>query len=413
MKHVLLLATHWPEPASSAAGLRTLQLMRVFLDAEWRITFMTAAERRPYSEELPEEVDVLPLQLNSSAMDPVFEQLQPDLVWFDRFMMEEQYGWRIRQMCPNAKCMLDTVDLHSLRENRHRALNENRDFEPRDWFSELALREIAAMYRCDLNVMISEAEIEILCGQISFPESLLHYTPFLLAKEEQRMVSASASFEQRRDFVTLGNMRHPPNADSIRYLYNDLWPEIRRQCPQACMLVYGADATPSIQQLHQPQRGFRIEGRADDALEVLSRARVLLAPLRFGAGLKGKLLDAMRSGTPSVTTSIGAEGMHGDYAWPGVIAEDPADCISVAVDLYTNAEAWKNAQNKIEALMTGRFDREGHTSLFMERIERLLHEPCVVPKDHLIGALLRHHQHRSNEYMSRWIEAKNMAKPEG
>jgi len=238
----------------------------------------------------------------------------------------------------------------------------------------------------------------------------LHVTPFLLPLEEQRISPALPGFGQRKNFCTIGNFRHPPNADSVRYLYEEIWPDLRERCPEAAMNVYGADLTPALQSLHQPGKGFFIKGRAGHAVETLSSSRVCLAPLRFGAGLKGKLLDAMRAGTPSVTTPIGAEGMQGSASWPGAIESDPARFVAAATDLYQNEHSWKAARQQIKPLLSERFDRDLHGPALMERVHTLLEEPADASRDQLTGALLRHHQHRSNEYMSRWIEAKNASK---
>ncbi|MDF3130662.1 glycosyltransferase [Kiritimatiellaeota bacterium B1221] len=410
MKKLLYLAANWPEPASSAAGTRTLQLLSLFREEDWEITLLSAAEKRPHTARLPSDIRTLPLWLNDSKMDAVFEELNPEAVIFDRFMLEEQYGWRIESCCPGALRILDSIDLHSLREIRRKALHENRKPEMKDWFCDSALREIASIHRCDLTLLISDAEYEILTRELHLPASLLTVLPFLLSPEEQQSWQDSPSFSDRTGFVSIGNFRHPPNADSIQYLYKTLWPQIRKQCPEADMHVYGADITPAIQTLHQPRKGFHVHGRADDALEVMRNARVCLAPLRFGAGLKGKLLDAMLAGTPSVTTPIGAEGMQGHYEWPGAIAESPDDWVAAAIDLHQQESTWTKAQQHIAPLLAGRFDRTRFKPSFLDQISRLASLAHRHAPDQLTGALLRHHQHRSTEYMSRWIEAKNRTK---
>jgi len=407
LKKILLLASNWPEPASSAAGSRTLQLLDLFLEDGWQLTFMTAAELRPHSAPLPKEVDILPLTLNSSEMDDVFKNLDPDLVWFDRFMLEEQYGWRIAAVCPHAKRMLDTIDLHSLRDIRQKALHQNRKPQRSDWFSDVALRELASIYRSDLSLLISDAEERILTEELNIPKSLLHITPFLLSESEQKGDTTLPEFAKRKDFVTIGNFRHPPNADSVRFLYESIWPAIRSACPDAKLSIYGADLTAAIQTLHQPDKGFFLQGRAENAIEVLSHYRVCLAPLRFGAGLKGKLLDAMHAGTPSVTTSIGAEGMQGPFIWPGAVKDEPAAFVKAAIDLYQQESLWFSAQKQISPLLKGRFDKKTHGDKLLQRIHNLRETASASSIDQLTGALLRHHQHRSTEYMSRWIEAKN------
>lgn len=368
---------------------------------------MTAAEPRTHSASLPESVEIRPLQLNSGNMDAVFSSLAPDLIWFDRFILEEQYGWRISAACPSAKRILDTIDLHCLREIRRAALHQNRQPEFADWFSDISLRELASIYRSDLSLLISDAEYSILTETLKLPSSLLHVTPFLVRPEDQTLPGQSPHFGERKNFITMGNFRHAPNADSVRYLYEILWPGIRKECPHAKMNVFGADLTPALAELNQPEKGFFVRGRADNALQMMKQSRVCLAPLRYGAGQKGKLLDAMLAGTPSVTTSIGAEGMQGDSPWPGAVENHPEAFRNAAIRLYQSETDWQSAHSFIPGLLKARFDQPTHAKALLKRIQILMDTPRNSTPEHLTGALLRHHQHRSTEYMSRWIEAKN------
>ncbi|WFB35465.1 glycosyltransferase [Kiritimatiellota bacterium B12222] len=404
---LLYLAANWPEPASSAAGTRSLQLLSLFLETGWDITVMSAAERRAHSAPLPSTIHTQSLLLNDSKMDKVFASLSPDVVIFDRFMLEEQYGWRIAKSCPQAIRILDTIDLHCLREIRHQALKDQRPRDFPDWFRDSAMRELASIYRSDLTYLISDAEKEILTTELNIPESLLEVLPFLLRPEEYTRSPNTPAYSQRQNFISIGNFRHAPNADAVRHLYHDLWPSLRNKCPQATLTVFGADLPPALQQLHQPPKGFLICGRAENAIQEMERARVCLAPLRFGAGLKGKLLDAMLGGCPSVTTPIGAEGMQGPFLWPGAVEADPEKWIEAAVSLYQDEKAWNTAHNLIPPLLSGRFNRESFRRPFFDKLATLQSPHFRNAPDRLIGALLQHHQHRSTEYMSRWIEAKN------
>ena len=140
----------------------------------------------------------IPIELNNSSFDTFISELAPDIVLFDRFMMEEQFGWRVEKHCPDALRVLETSDLQSLRDARHQRLKErlkasddvndfNDLFAPalREEFelmaeTDLAKREIAAIYRCDLNLMVSEVEIELLVEQFKLPRHLLHWCPLMV-----------------------------------------------------------------------------------------------------------------------------------------------------------------------------------------------------------------------------------------
>ena len=122
-KRVLFIGLVWPEPTSSAAGFRMMQLIETFLDRSYQITFASAAAKSPYSAPLKSlSIVEQPIVLNSDSFDDFITQLQPDIVVFDRFMIEEQYGWRVAQQCPSALRVLDTEDLHLLRQARMRSI---------------------------------------------------------------------------------------------------------------------------------------------------------------------------------------------------------------------------------------------------------------------------------------------------
>lgn len=405
MQQVLIVGYVWPEPASSAAGSRMLQLIRFFLAQHWSVTFASAATPSSHMADLGSlGVRKASIELNSSSFDRFIRQLQPDLVLFDRFMIEEQFGWRVAQHCPDAVRVLDTEDLHCLRDARHRALQAGRALTPADLHSELAIREVAAILRCDLTLMISQYEMQLLTRHYRVAEELLLHLPFMLP----RLSGASCvRFEQRAGFISIGNFRHAPNWDAVLYLKQTLWPLIRQQQPQAQLSVYGAYPPPKATQLHNPAQGFLVKGWADDALSVLGQARVSLAPLRFGAGLKGKLIDAMCAGTPSVTTGIGAEGMHAELPWNGAIADQPEQFASEAVALYQSRDRWQQAQTNGIAIINRLYDQSRLSQRLLQRLATIRNHLAGHRLNNFTGAMLQHHSMQSTRYMAQWIEAKN------
>lgn len=402
----LLIGSVWPEPTASAAGTRTLQLLKwlgASLGPAW---FATEAERRPESADLTGIAESLKLRLNDASSDRILEELRPDRVIFDRFTTEEKYGWRVEKTCPKALRILDTVDLHGLREARWRALQKNRSRRVEDWFNDIALRELSALFRCDLTLVVSHVEQQLLVQELQVPASLLHTFP-LLATRSPAEVQSRPGFKDRQGFVWIGSFLHPPNRDGVQALKRDLWPRIRAVLPDADLHVYGADCPPAFQEMHDPRSGFLMQGRAADSMEALETHRVLLAPIRYGAGQKGKLLDAMQAGTPSVTTPVGAEGMERDGHWPGIIAESMEDAVAGAVELFSNERTWTTAVSEIPTLLEAEFSPSKHHPRLLQRLKVLQETYTGREPYRLMGALLRHHHHRSTEYMSRWIECKN------
>jgi glycosyltransferase involved in cell wall biosynthesis len=139
-------------------------------------------------------------------------------------------------------------------------------------------------------------------------------------------------------------------------------------------------------------------------------ARVCLAPLQFGAGLKGKLIDAMQYGTPSVTTNIGDEAMHNKLPWNGFVTDDPIEFALESIELYTNKTLWKKSQKNGIKIINTCYSKEKYEKKLINRLE-YIQKYCV---DHRLknftGSMLLHHTIQSTKYMSKWIEEKNKLK---
>ena len=402
---VVILGLVWPEPSSSAAGSRMIQLIQAFINQGFEVVFASAASRSPFSYNLKalavREEEIL---LNDSSFDSFILTENPDIVLFDRFMLEEQYGWRVTEHCPQALKVLDTEDLHFLRQARQQ---EYKKQQALDLYSDTAKREIASIMRSDLSLMISKAEIELLVQQFKVDPSLLYYLPFLEQKIDDADREKWIPFGQRKDFVFIGNFLHEPNWNAVQRLKSEVWPSLRKIIPTANLHIYGAYASQKVTQLHNPKERFYIQGRAEDARETLANYRVLLAPLAFGAGVKGKFVDAMHVGTASVTTSIGAEGMIGNLLWNGLIADDMDDFVAAAAVLYQDEEKFSEAAAQGQTLLNAHYAAEIFIPQFIEHLNFLMHHLSAHRQANFIGQILQHHAAQSTKYMSLWIEAKN------
>ncbi len=406
--HTLIIGQVWPEPSSTAAGRRMHELIELFHEAGHSITFATAAQKTPYSQ-LPAgiAIDTHEIELNSSSFDVWVKKLNPEMVVFDRFMTEEQFGWRLAEAVPDALRLLDTEDLHFLRQHRELVSNNQKDENENPFHSTLAYREIASIYRCDLSLIISEHELQLLTLQLGVPASLLHYLPYCRKSLDQTQIRKLNSQAQRNGFMTIGNFNHAPNRDAVLYLKEHIWPLIRRYKPNATMHIYGSYSRERDAQLNDAKNGFVVCGRAEDALETIGRYRVLLAPLRFGAGLKGKIADAMQSGTPFVSTSIGVEGMNAQQQLDEFVANDPEHIAQKAVRLHDDALAWQNAQQCGFDVFNALFAKESHTEILLKRIDDLQQNLNAHRMQNFTGAMLLHHRTMSTRYLSKWIEEKN------
>ena len=409
-KKLLFIGFVWPEPKSSATGSRTLQLIEVFQNQGYEVTFVSTA--KPSSNTFDLEsigVQTKSIALNHSSFDNFLKQLQPAVVVFDRFMVEEQFGWRVAEICPNAIRILDTIDLHFLRKGREEAYKKGEEFSDELLINDFTKREIASIYRCDLSLIISEYEIQLLNNKFHINPSLILYLPFLLSPVTDNYKNQLPKFSERQHLVTIGNFMHAPNYESIVYLKQKIWTKLRQRLPKVELHIYGSYESQKVKQLHNEKEGFLIKGFANDVNEVMKNAKLCLAPLPFGAGLKGKLVDAMQNSTPSVMSSVAAEGMFDDKV-PGFIADEPQSFIDNIIKLYQNEELWNEKSAIGFEVITQRFDKIIFSKILIERIEDLIKNLSQHRHQNFIGQMLSHHTLKSTKYLSKWIEEKNKNK---
>ncbi|MGX1930275.1 glycosyltransferase [Flagellimonas sp. 2504JD4-2] len=409
MKRLLIIGYVWPEPNTTAAGHRMLQLIHAFKTFGYQITFGSTAVKTAYSENLEVlGVECAPLKLNHESFDDFIQELNPNLVIFDRFMVEEQFGWRVAEFAPNAIRILNTEDLHSLRNTREICHKKGLEFSMDQWLqTDMAKREIASIYRSDLTLLVSTYETHLLTKELGLPNEILLHLPFMLENIDEAKEDTWPDFEARQDFISYGNGKHAPNVDGIKYLKENIWPLVIEALPDACLKIYGAYLPQSIRQMHHPKEGFHVMGWTENLDEEIQKARICLAPLRFGAGIKGKLTDAMRNGTPTVTTGIGAEGMHGDLNWCGAIANDAASFAKEAVALYQNQQHWKQSQGNGITIINELYQKEKLQQRLENRIHTIEKRLQSHRNQNFIGQMLQHQTLASTKYMAKWIEAKN------
>lgn len=406
-KNLVIIGTVWPEPLSTAAGNRMLQLIDVFHQMDFAIHFLSAANKGPFSYHLEQLcIKTHEIILNDASFDELIVTLNPEIVLFDRFTMEEQYGWRVLENCPDALRILDTEDLHFLRKARENVFKKNEILKPEDLVNAIFKRELAAIYRCDLSLIISKFEMNLLTENFKVASAILYYLPFLLTPINEATYEKLAKFQERTHFVSIGNFLHEPNWQTVLQL-KKCWKSIKKALPEAELHVYGAYVTEKANQLHHEKEGFLIKGRAESVGKVFDKARILLAPIPYGAGLKGKLLESMQMGLPNITTEMGAEAMHFDLEWNGFISKNETEFVEKAIELYQNEALWnKKQQNGID-LVNQQFDKALYISDFINKINYLLENRNMHRTDNFLGQILTNQTLLSTKYMSKWIELKN------
>ena len=162
-KKLLVVGSEWPEPNSSAAGSRMMQILSVFLTQDYLIVYAATAHISEFMFDLKAiAIETVQISVNDDKFDDFLKQQQPSVVLFDRFIAEEQFGWRVTENCPFCIKILDTEDLHFLRKARQQSIKKYANLDHVNLFSDVAKREIASILRCDLSLVISSFEINLL-----------------------------------------------------------------------------------------------------------------------------------------------------------------------------------------------------------------------------------------------------------
>ena len=259
-KTLLIIGYVWPEPNTTAAGHRMMQLIYAFKSIGYQITFGSTSSKTEFSSDLEAlDIDCVSLELNHPSFDEFIEQLKPTVVLFDRFMIEEQFGWRVAQFAPDAVRVLNTEDLHSVRKTREACHKKGIKWTLDIWMSDdITKREIASIYRSDLTLMVSTFEMQLLTEKLNLPKNILMHLPFMLQKIEKEEQQKWPGFDERQDFISYGNGKHAPNVDAINYLKHTIWPLIRKELPNSKLKIYGAYLPQQVLQMHNPKTVFML-----------------------------------------------------------------------------------------------------------------------------------------------------------
>ncbi len=237
----------------------------------------------------------------------------------------------VRRFAPHAKVVFDTVDLHFLREERQALFCQDTSRE--SGIPSRKQQELRLARQADLTLVVSPIEKAILETECKGIDVRILPTIYSLEARSIRR------FEGRANIIFIGGFQHPPNIDAVLYFAREIFPRVLNRLPDAVFQVIGPDAPPEVLELASPS--IQVLGYIPDVRPLFDRARVSVAPLRFGAGVKGKVNQSMALGVPTVLTSIAAEGMYLVHEENALIADDPDRFADEVVRLWTSRELWE------------------------------------------------------------------------
>ncbi|WP_159079879.1 glycosyltransferase [Methyloceanibacter sp. wino2] len=336
---ILVVDQITPEPDRDAGSVALLEVCLALRDLGYKITFMPSSnlcDMPPYTDllgALGMESVLLPwaksvgdhLRDHGSSYDAVIVS-RPD-TWFEHID-------DIRSLAPQAKIVYDACDLHFLRHQREAETVASASMQAKDELEIAKRAELDLIASADVGMVHSSAEKALV--EQERPNARVVVVPII---HEPR--GKGKPMEERSGIVFLGGYRHPPNVDAVEYYLSEIHPAVKEGIDEPVVFTAAGNAPPAaFEELASAE--ILVPGYVEDLEPLLYNARLMVAPLRYGAGVKGKILSAMAHGLPVVTTSIGAEGISDQDDM--LVADDPKSFAEAVCRLYSDRELWHRLQ---------------------------------------------------------------------
>jgi GT2 family glycosyltransferase len=256
-----------------------------------------------------------------------------DAIYLHRYINAFKYAGVLRAAAPRAKLIYSVADLHHLRLEREALVTGSAAVAAKA--AELKARELAAMAMVDQVIVHSRHEADYLAG--SLPEGHVDVIPWIVPVRPP-----TRGFAEREGICFLGGYRHPPNVDAVVFFIQEVMPHVRRLLPGVSFHVAGSHLPSSLQDLAAPD--IALDGFIGDLDAYLGQRRLMVAPLRFGAGIKGKVVESLSRGLPCVATNLAAEGMGLTHGEDIALADEPQRIAEALAWLYQDEAAWRTLQ---------------------------------------------------------------------
>ena len=353
-KSILVLDTCTPTPDQDAGSLVVLQTFAAYLELGYSVTFIPA-DNFLYMEGYTKQLQQLGVHCIYAPYQTSVQQHLADCGGFyDAVIMyrpeiAELFLANVRLSCPNAKVIFNTVDLHYLRLQRQAEIEDSQALRKES--EEMKRREMYLMKNCDLTIILSQTEIALLKEEESLKDSALIFLPLIVD-----VPGRTSNFKSRENILFVGGYNHPPNVDAVLYFVREVMPILRKKKAGLIFQVLGSNPPQEIQNL--ASEDIQIVGFVPTLDDYFNKVRLSVVPLRFGAGMKGKVVSSLAYGLPVVSSTLGIEG-SGILADEHVlVADDPALFASKIIQLYEDQILWERLSNSGVDFANKNFSKE-------------------------------------------------------
>lgn len=360
-KRVLIVDATTPTPDQDSGSLRMVNLMRVLADLGCQTSFLP--DNRAWVERYTAELQELGIEALYSpyAADPIAllreRGREFDLIVLSRHYVAASYVGLVRLYAPQARLAFDTVDLHYLREQRAAELSGKPELARHA--ATTRAQELKLIRECDVTLVVSPVEQELLGKEA--PGARVE-----VLSNVHEIYGCRQPFGARRDLVFVGGFQHPPNTDAVTWFVREVFPLVRAELPDATFHVIGSKVPDAIRALADEH--VLVHGYVEDIAPYMDGCRISVAPLRYGAGVKGKVNMAMSYGLPVVATIAAVEGMHVRAGEDVLVADEAAAFAANVVRLYRDEALW----NRLSANGLANVERHFSFDAAREALRRLL-----------------------------------------
>jgi len=287
------------------------------------------------------------------------------IILFNRYEPALRYIDYIQRFSPNSLLVLDSQDIHFLREEREAAVLKRDDLL---WKAQQTKKEELATYeKMDVIVTVTDEDRERILAESSNLD-----VRTIPGHGAYKLIDESVDSE-RKDLIFVGGFRHTPNVDAIQYFCKEIFPLIKKELPDVKLFVVGSNPPPEV--LALGREDIIVTGYVPDIQPYFRACRISVAPLRYGAGMKGKIADSMAAGLPVVTTSIGAEGMGLIAGVHLLVADAPADFAKAVVLLYKDEALWERLSQNGRRFIQEKYNPEVLEKKWIQLLSSLSKRP--------------------------------------
>ncbi len=382
-KNILVIDHHLPMPDRDSGSLRMFQILKILQRLGHRVTFIpdNLADIPPYTRELQKcGIQVVHHPYVKRVRDYLISRGSTfDVVVLSRCDFARKHITDVRLHAAQSRIIFDTVDLHYLREEREAQLTQDPDVRRKA--QERQQQEDFLIKEADETWVVSPIEQQML--QEKWPNKSIQ-----LVSNIVDVAGSIAPFALRQDWLFIGGFQHRPNIDAVLFFVEKIYPFVCDRLPDAKFYIIGDKAPPEIVALACD--GIIVAGLQRDVRSFFGSVRLSVAPLRFGAGIKGKINQSMAFGVPVVATSIAVEGMNLTDHKDVLVADEPQDFARALIELYESEQLWtrlsQNGVNKTQELYSADAAREKLEFLFSDRHLESLELSRQVAEPELVAA---------------------------